>query len=166
VEATVYRSLRGRAQQVGSVAVGVLLAQAQDVRSLVGAAEEAIGLTREERYLNPRGRGAGAGHHHERPLGTLSALRAPTEQLVTSVRAVSEGLEPFAYPWADARETVAELRCELAVAVRAVAGPDEPVDLDRCRELLARIERRLVASPDGVTASSGLGVRPPGTCWS
>jgi hypothetical protein len=135
-----------------------LAAQAQDVRSLAAAAEEAIGLTREERFLNPLGRGAGAGHHHERPLATLSALWPPTEQLVTSVRAASEGREPFAYPWADARETVAELLCELATAVRAVAGPGEPVDLGRCRELLARIEHRLVVSQDGVRASLGLGV--------
>jgi hypothetical protein len=136
-----------------------LLDQARDVRSLVQVAEEAAGLTREGRMLNLRRRHPASGAYHERPLGTLIALWPPVSQLIAAVRTTSARQnEPFAYPWPDARESLADLiRC-LADAVRSVAAAGEPVDLEPCRALLAQLERRLVtAEDDGVPARLGLG---------
>jgi hypothetical protein len=136
-----------------------LLDQSRDVRSLVQVAEEAAGLTREGRMLNLRRRHPASGAYHERPLGTLIALWPPVSQLIAAVRTTSARQnEPFAYPWPDARESLADLiRC-LADAVRSVAAAGEPVDLEPCRALLAQLERRLVtAEDDGVPARLGLG---------
>lgn len=136
-----------------------LLAQARDVRSLVLVAEDAVGLTREGRVLNLRRRRPGSGAGHERPLRTLIALWPPVSQLLAAVRTTSAREdEPFAYPWADARDALADLIRGLADAVRAVAEDGEPVDLDGCRTLLGQLERRLVtAEDDGVPARLGLG---------
>ncbi|WP_329063609.1 FUSC family protein [Amycolatopsis sp. NBC_01480] len=133
------------------------LAEARDVRSLVGAARDALGLTREGRYLNLRSRGPWAGWDRERPLEKLIGLWLPAEQLVAAIRGVTEGREPFGYPWSDARRVVADLFDRFADAVRSTADPASAVDLDSCRELLEQVEKRLVASDDGVTATLGLG---------
>jgi hypothetical protein len=136
-----------------------LLAKAQDVRSLVVVAEDAAGLTREGRLLNLRRRRAHAGVPHDRPLRTLIALWSPVSQLLAAVRTASARRgEPFAYPWPDARDALADLIRTLAAAVRSVAKRGEPVDLDGCRALLAQLERRLItAEGDGVPARLGLG---------
>jgi hypothetical protein len=136
-----------------------LLAKAQDVRSLVVVAEDAVGLTREGRVLNLRRRRAHAGAGHDRPLRTLIGLWPPVSQLLAAVRTASaRQQEPFGYPWPDARDALADLIRSLAEAVRSVAKRGEPVDLDGCRALLAQLEHRLVtAEGDGVPARLGLG---------
>ncbi|MEQ0559995.1 FUSC family protein [Amycolatopsis sp. NEAU-NG30] len=137
--------------------VGDLLARARDARSLVVVAEDAVGLTREEQVLNLRRRRPGSGARHDRPLRTLIALWAPVSQLIAAVRTASAAREPYGYPWPDAREALADLLCGLAGAVRSVARQGEPVDLEECRALLARLEHRLVTADDGVPARLGLG---------
>ncbi|WP_239071583.1 FUSC family protein [Amycolatopsis sp. SID8362] len=139
--------------------VDSLLSRANDVRSQVLAAEDAAGLTREGRRLNLRRGRPGAGARHERPLRTLIALWSPLSQLVAAVRTTSEREEhPFAYPWPDARDTLADLMHCLAGAVQSVAAAGEPVELDGCRALLHQLEQRLVtAEGDGVPARLGLG---------
>ncbi len=137
-----------------------LLARAQDTRSQVLAAEEAVGLTREGRMLNLRRGRPTSGAHHERPLRTLVALWPAVAQLIAAVRTTAEAGDrhPFEYPWADARDTLADLVHLLAGAVQAVAVVGEPVDLDGCRALLEELEERLVtADEDGVPARLGLG---------
>lgn len=136
-----------------------LLGQARDVRSLVLVAEDAVSLTREGRLLNLRRRRPGAGARHDRPLGTLIELWPPVSQLITAVRTTSAQQEhPFEYPWPDARDALADLVRDLAGAVRSVAKDGEPVDLDGCRSVLARLETRLLtAEDDGVPARLGLG---------
>ncbi|GAA3524679.1 aromatic acid exporter family protein [Amycolatopsis ultiminotia] len=133
------------------------LGQIRDVGSLARDAEETAVLTREGRFLNLRRRSRYLGTRHDRPLRTLVTLWHPIEQLVDSVRTASEGREPFVYPWPEARATVADLLLELASAVRDTVVPERQPDLDRCRELLTRVEDRLVSSNDGVTATLGLG---------
>ncbi|RSM48627.1 hypothetical protein DMA12_05700 [Amycolatopsis balhimycina DSM 5908] len=136
-----------------------LLNQAQDTRSQVLAAEEAVGLTREGRMLNLRRGRPADGAHHERPLRTLLGLWPAVSQLITAVRTTAGRQEhPFEYPWPDAREALADLMHRLAGAVQAVAVVGEPVALDECRALLEKLERRLVtAEEDGVPARLGLG---------
>ncbi|MCR6483780.1 aromatic acid exporter family protein [Amycolatopsis sp. OK19-0408] len=136
-----------------------LLAQARDVRSLVVVAEDAVSLTREGRMLNLRRRRPGSGARHDRPLGTLIELWPPVSQLITAVRTTSaQQKHPFAYPWPDARDNVADLFRHVAGAVRAVAVGGQAVDLEGSRELLDRLEHRLVtAEDDGVPARLGLG---------
>jgi hypothetical protein len=135
-----------------------LVAKARDVRSLVLVAEDAVSLAREEQVFNLRRRRPGAGAGHHRPLGTLIALWPPVSQLLAAVRTASaRQQEPFGYPWPDARDALADLiRC-LADVIRSVAKKGEPVDLDRCHTLLARLERRLVTADDEVSARLGLG---------
>ncbi|WP_290060879.1 FUSC family protein [Amycolatopsis solani] len=136
-----------------------LLAQANDTRSQVLAAEAAAGLTREGRRLNLRRDRPSSGARHERPLQTLLTVWPPLSQLVAAVRTTSARQEhPFAYPWPDARDALADLMHCLAGAVQAVAAVGEPVELDRCRALLHELEQRLVtAEDDGVPARLGLG---------
>ncbi|MEV6641576.1 FUSC family protein [Amycolatopsis sp. NPDC051371] len=137
-----------------------LLSQAQDTRSQVVAAEEAVGLTREGRKLNLRRGRPKDGTHHERPLRTLIALWPSVAQLIAAVRttAVRREQHPFEYPWPDARNSLADLVHLLAGAVQAVAVAGEPVDLEECRALLEKLEERLVtAEEDGVPARLGLG---------
>ncbi|MEU7791087.1 FUSC family protein [Amycolatopsis sp. NPDC049159] len=139
--------------------VDSLLSRADDAKSQVLAAEDAAGWTREGRRLNLRRGRPTAGAHHERPLRTLIALWPPLAQLIAAVRTTSARQEhPFAYPWPDARDDLADLVHTLAGAVQAVAAVGEPVELDECRALLHKLERRLVtAEDDGVPARLGLG---------
>ncbi|SEC94810.1 Aromatic acid exporter family member 1 [Amycolatopsis tolypomycina] len=137
-----------------------LQSAAQDTRSQVLAAEEAVGLTREGRMLNLRRGRPAAGTHHERPLRTLIGLWPALSQLLAAVRttAGSRPDHPFEYPWPDAREALADLMHHLAGAVQAVAVAGRPVELDECRALLEKLEKRLVtAEEDGVPARLGLG---------
>lgn len=136
-----------------------LLSKAQDARSQVLVAEEAMGLTREGRLLNLRRGRPTAGARHERPLRTLLGLWPAVSQLIVAVRAVSGRREhPFEYPWPDARDALADLMHLLAGAVQAVATAGEPVDLEECRTVLEKLEERLVtAEEDGVPARLGLG---------
>jgi hypothetical protein len=136
-----------------------LLSHEQDTRSLVLAAEEAVGLTREGRMLNMRRGRPSAGARHERPLRTLIGLWPAMSQLIAAVRTTAGRREhPFEYPWPDAREALADLMHHLAGAVQAVAVAGEPVELDECRALLEKLEERLVtAEEDGVPARLGLG---------
>ena len=80
-------------------------------------------------------------------------------QLIAAVRTTAGRREhPFEYPWPDAREALADLMRHLAGAVQAVAVAGEPVELDECRVLLGKLEKRLVtAEEDGVPARLGLG---------
>ncbi|MEV7044366.1 FUSC family protein [Amycolatopsis sp. NPDC051061] len=136
-----------------------LVTQAQDTRSQVVVAEEAVGLTREGRMLNLRRGRPESGAHHERPLRTLIALWPAVAQLISAVRTTAARREqhPFEYPWRDARDALADLVHLLAGAVQAVAVAGEPVDLDGCRALLEKLEERLVtADEDGVPARLGL----------
>jgi hypothetical protein len=137
--------------------VGDWLGDARELRSLVAVTADAVRQTREERVLNLRRRREGAGHGHDRRAETLISLWPPVEQLIGAVRTASERGEPFVYPWPEARDALADLIESLGEAVRAVGVPGHPVDLDRSRELLARLERRLAAPDDGVTAALGLG---------
>ncbi|WP_206785591.1 aromatic acid exporter family protein [Amycolatopsis sp. MtRt-6] len=140
--------------------LGGLLSAAQDTRSQVLAAEEAVGLTREGRLLNLRRGRPSAGTRHERPLRTLIGLWPALSQLLAAVRttAASRREHPFEYPWLDAREALADLMHHLAGAVQAVAVAGRPVELDECRVLLEKLEKRLVtAEEDGVPARLGLG---------
>ncbi|WP_410611484.1 FUSC family protein [Amycolatopsis sp. lyj-109] len=139
--------------------LGELLSQEQDTRSQLLAAEEAVGLTREGRLLNLRRGRPAAGAHHERPLRTLIGMWPAASQLITAVRTTAGRREhPFEYPWPEAREALADLMHHLAGAVQAVATAGEPVELEECRALLEKLERRLVtAEDDGVPARLGLG---------
>ncbi|WP_329046575.1 aromatic acid exporter family protein [Amycolatopsis sp. NBC_01488] len=137
-----------------------LLSQAQDARSQVQVAEEAVGLTREGRVLNLRRGHPKAGTHRERPLRTLIALWPAVSQLIAAVRTTTARADrhPFEYPWPDARDSLADLAHRLAGAVQAVAVAGRPVDLEECRALLEKLEERLVtAEGDGVPARLGLG---------
>ena len=137
-----------------------LLSQAQDARSQVQVAEEAVGLTREGRVLNLRRGHPKAGTHRERPLRTLIALWPAVSQLIAAVRTTTARADrhPFEYPWPDARDSLADLVHRLAGAVQAVAVAGRPVDLEECRALLEKLEERLVtAEGDGVPARLGLG---------
>ncbi|MET8849506.1 FUSC family protein [Amycolatopsis sp. NPDC004625] len=139
--------------------LSALLSQAQDARSQVLAAEEAVGLTREGRRLNLRRGRPTAGVHHERPLRTLLGLWPAVSQLIAAVRTTAgRRKHPFEYPWPDARDLLADLMHHLAGAVQAVALVGEPVELDECRALLDKLEKRLLtAEEDGVPARLGLG---------
>jgi hypothetical protein len=123
-----------------------------DVRSLAGDAEDAIGWTRESRYLNLRHRGGG---ERERQLSCLVSLWPPLFQLIDAVRTATVSREPFRYPGRQARETVADLFDALAEAVRESTGGSP--ELDRCRELIAEIDRLLLEPTDEVMTALGLG---------
>ncbi|WP_328615354.1 aromatic acid exporter family protein [Amycolatopsis sp. NBC_00355] len=133
------------------------LGEARELRSLVTAAADAVRRTQEERVLNLRRRHPRSGHDHDRRTETLISLWPPVEQLIGAVRTASEHEETFVLPWPDARDALAELIESLADVVRAVGTTGHPVDLDRGRELLAHLERRLAAPEDGVTPALGLG---------
>ncbi|AGM05758.1 hypothetical protein AORI_3173 [Amycolatopsis keratiniphila] len=121
----------------------------EDVRSLVAEAEDAIGWTREGRYLNLRGRR----ESREEPLANLVSLWHPLAQLIDAVSEAARSEQPFRHPGEHARGVVGDLLEALAEAVRS----GDPDKLDRCRELLGEIDHLLVTPTDEVTTSIGLG---------
>lgn len=120
----------------------------QDVRSLAAEAEDAIGWTREGRYLNLRGRRDG-----EEPLSNLVSLWQPLAQLIDAVSEAARRDQPFRHPGEHARGVVGDLLEALA----EVARSGDPDKLDRCRRLLDEIDHLLVTPTDEVTTSIGLG---------
>ncbi len=128
-----------------------LLGRVADIRSLAADAEDAIGWTREGRYLNLR-RG---GDERERPLATLVSLWPPLSQLIHAVHTATASRDPFRHPGQRARETMAELLEALAMAVRESNGGSP--DLDHCRELIAEVDHLLLEPTDEVMTSLGLG---------
>ncbi|MFE6616733.1 aromatic acid exporter family protein [Amycolatopsis sp. NPDC057786] len=121
----------------------------QDVRSLAAEAEDAIGWTREGRYLNLRGRR----EIREEPLSNLISLWQPLAQLIDAVSEAARSEQPFRHPGEHARGVVADLLEALA----QVARSGDPGKLDRCRRLLDEIDHLLVTPTDEVTTSIGLG---------
>ncbi|OLZ58344.1 FUSC family protein [Amycolatopsis keratiniphila] len=121
----------------------------EDVRSLVAEAEDAIGWTREGRYLNLRGRR----ETREEPLANLVSLWHPLAQLIDAVSEAARSEQPFRHPGEHARGVVGDLLEALA----EVARSGDPDKLDRCRELLGEIDHLLVTPTDEVTTSIGLG---------
>lgn len=121
----------------------------QDVRSLAAEAEDAIGWTREGRYLNLRGRR----EIREEPLSNLISLWQPLAQLIDAVSEAARSEQPFRHPGEHARGVVADLLEALA----EVARSGDPDKLDRCRRLLDEIDHLLVTPTDEVTTSIGLG---------
>lgn len=121
----------------------------EDVRSLVAEAEDAIGWTREGRYLNLRGRG----ETREEPLANLVSLWHPLAQLIDAVSEAARSEQPFRHPGEHARGVVGDLLEALA----EVARSGDPAELDRCRDLLGEIDHLLVTPTDEVTTSIGLG---------
>ncbi|MFI7116008.1 aromatic acid exporter family protein [Amycolatopsis sp. NPDC049868] len=121
----------------------------EDVRSLVAEAEDAIGWTREGRYLNLRGRR----ETREEPLANLVSLWHPLAQLIDAVSEAARSEQPFRYPGEHARGVVGDLLEALAEVARS-GGPDK---LDRCHGLLDEIDHLLVTPTDEVATSIGLG---------
>ncbi|MEU8418723.1 aromatic acid exporter family protein [Amycolatopsis japonica] len=121
----------------------------EDVRSLVAEAEDAIGWTREGRYLNLRGRR----ETREEPLANLVSLWHPLAQLIDAVSEAARSEQPFRHPGEHARGVVGDLLEALA----EVARSGDPDNLDRCRDLLGEIDHLLVTPTDEVTTSIGLG---------
>ncbi|MFE5508206.1 aromatic acid exporter family protein [Amycolatopsis japonica] len=121
----------------------------EDVRSLVAEAEDAIGWTREGRYLNLRGRS----ETREEPLANLVSLWHPLAQLIDAVSEAAHSEQPFRHPGEHARGVVGDLLEALA----EVARSGDPAELDRCRDLLGEIDHLLVTPTDEVTTSIGLG---------
>ncbi|MGW4134456.1 FUSC family protein [Amycolatopsis japonica] len=121
----------------------------EDVRSLVAEAEDAIGWTREGRYLNLRGRR----ETREEPLANLVSLWHPLAQLIDAVSEAARSEQPFRHPGEHARGVVGDLLEALA----EVARSGDPAELDRCRDLLGEIDHLLVTPTDEVTTSIGLG---------
>ncbi|MFK0248374.1 aromatic acid exporter family protein [Amycolatopsis azurea] len=121
----------------------------RDVRSLVAEAEDAIGLTREGRYLNLRGRR----ETREEPLTNLVAVWPPLAQLIDAVSEAARSELPFRHPGEYARGVVGDLLEALA----EVARSGDPDRLDRCGKLVEEIDRLLVTPTDEVTTSIGLG---------
>ncbi|MER7865292.1 hypothetical protein DMC64_39655 [Amycolatopsis sp. WAC 04197] len=121
----------------------------EDVRSLVAEAEDAIGWTREGRYLNLRGRR----ETREEPLANLVSLWHPLAQLIDAVSEAAHSEQPFRHPGEHARGVVGDLLEALA----EVARSGDPAELDRCRDLLGEIDHLLVTPTDEVTTSIGLG---------
>ncbi|MGK4591885.1 FUSC family protein [Amycolatopsis sp. w19] len=121
----------------------------EDVRSLVAEAEDAIGWTREGRYLNLRGRR----ETREEPLANLVSLWHPLAQLIDAVSEAARSEQPFRHPGEHARGVVGDLLEALA----EVARSGDPAKLDRCRDLVGEIDHLLVTPTDEVTTSIGLG---------
>ncbi|MER6669958.1 FUSC family protein [Amycolatopsis japonica] len=121
----------------------------EDVRSLVAEAEDAIGWTREGRYLNLRGRR----ETREEPLANLVSLWHPLAQLIDAVSEAARSEQPFRHPGEHARGVVGDLLEALA----EVARSGDPDKLDRCRDLVGEIDHLLVTPTDEVTTSIGLG---------
>ncbi|ANN17034.1 hypothetical protein SD37_16185 [Amycolatopsis orientalis] len=121
----------------------------RDVRSLVSDAEDAIGWTRESRYLNLR-RGREA---RDEPLANLISLWSPLAQLIDAVSEAAQSEQPFRHPGEYARGVVGELLETLA----EVARSGDPAKQDRCRALVEEIDHLLVTPTDEVTTSIGLG---------
>ncbi|WP_410659408.1 FUSC family protein [Amycolatopsis sp. lyj-112] len=121
----------------------------RDVRSLVMEAEDAIGWTRESRYLNLRRRGKA----REEPLANLVSLWPPLAQLIDAVSEAATSDQPFRHPGEYARGVVGDLLEALA----EVARSGDPEKLDRCRKLVEEIDHLLVTPTNEVTTSIGLG---------
>jgi len=121
----------------------------EDVRSLVAEAEDAIGWTREGRYLNLRRRR----ETREEPLANLISLWHPLAQLIDAVSEAARSEQPFRHPGEHARGVVGDLLEALA----EVARSGDPDKLDRCRDLVGEIDHLLVTPTDEVTTSIGLG---------
>ncbi|MFD5251018.1 aromatic acid exporter family protein [Amycolatopsis sp. NPDC058340] len=121
----------------------------EDVRSLVAEAEDAIGWTREGRYLNLRGRR----ETREEPLANLVSLWHPLAQLIDAVSEAARSGQPFRHPGEHARGVVGDLLEALA----EVARSGDPGKLDRCRDLVGEIDHLLVTPTDEVATSIGLG---------
>ncbi|KZB79342.1 FUSC family protein [Amycolatopsis regifaucium] len=121
----------------------------RDVRSLVAEAEDAIGWTRESRYLNLR-RGR---EEREEPLANLVSLWPPLAQLIDAVSEAVQSEQPIQPPGEYARGVIGELLETLAEVARS--GDSEK--LDRCRSLVEELDRLLVMPTDEVTTSIGLG---------
>ncbi|EMD23430.1 FUSC family protein [Amycolatopsis azurea] len=130
-------------------AADVLQDRMLDVRSLVAEAEEAIGWTREGRYLNLRGRR----ETREEPLANLVTLWPPLTQLIDAVSEAARSEQPFRHPGEHGRGVVGDLLEALA----EVARSGDPDRLDRCSKLVEEIDRLLVTPTDEVTTSIGLG---------
>ncbi|WP_410649684.1 FUSC family protein [Amycolatopsis sp. cmx-4-54] len=121
----------------------------QDVRSLAAEAEDAIGWTREGRYLNLRGRR----ETPEEPLANLISLWQPLAQLIDGVSEAARSERPFRHPGEHARGVVGDLLEALA----EVARSGDPDKLERCRRLLDEIDHLLLMPTDEVATSIGLG---------
>ncbi|WP_414937974.1 FUSC family protein [Amycolatopsis sp. cmx-11-51] len=121
----------------------------RDVRSLVAEAEEAIGWTREGRYLNLRRRR----ETREEPLANLISLWPPLAQLIDAVSETAQSGQPFRHPGMYARGVVGDLLEALAETVRS----GDPDKLDQCRKLVEEIDHLLVTPTNEVTTSIGLG---------
>ncbi|RSM57883.1 hypothetical protein DMH03_26430 [Amycolatopsis sp. WAC 01376] len=130
-------------------ATEVLYDRVRDVRSLVAEAEDAIGWTREGRYLNLRGRREAG----EEPLSNLISLWQPLAQLIDAVSEAARSELPFRHPGEYARGVVGDLLEALA----EVARSGDADKLDRCRKLLDEIDHLLVTPTEEVTTSIGLG---------
>ena len=130
-------------------ATEALYDRVDDVRSLVAEAEDAIGWTREGRYLNLRGRREPG----EGSLPNLISLWQPLAQLIDAVSEAARSEEPFRHPGEHARGVVGDLLEALAEVTRS-GDADE---LDRCRELVDEIDHLLLTPTDEVTTSLGLG---------
>ncbi|MFJ8915780.1 aromatic acid exporter family protein [Amycolatopsis sp. NPDC102389] len=130
-------------------ATEVLYDRVRDVRSLVAEAEDAIGWTREGRYLNLRGRR----ETREGSLPNLISLWQPLAQLIDAVSEAARSEQPFRHPGEYARGVVGDLLEALA----EVARSGDADKLDGCRKLLDEIDHLLVAPTDEVTSSIGLG---------
>ncbi|MFD5092794.1 aromatic acid exporter family protein [Amycolatopsis thailandensis] len=130
-------------------AADLLQDRMRDVRSLVAEAEDAIGWTREGRYLNLRGRREA----REAPLENLVSLWPPLAQLIDAVSEAARSEQPFRHPGEYARGVVGDLLEALA----EVARSGDPDRLDRCRELVSEIDHLLVTPTDEVATSIGLG---------
>ncbi|KFU75911.1 hypothetical protein BB31_38605, partial [Amycolatopsis lurida NRRL 2430] len=133
----------------GGEATDALDGRLQDVRSLAAEAEEAIGWTREGRYLNLRGRR----EIHEEPLSNLISLWQPLAQLIDAVNEAARSEQPFRHPGEYARGVIGDLLEALAEVVRS-GDADE---LDRCGRLLDEIDHLLVTPTDEIATSIGLG---------
>ncbi|WET82365.1 aromatic acid exporter family protein [Amycolatopsis sp. QT-25] len=130
-------------------ATEALYDRVDDVRSLVAEAEDAIGWTREGRYLNLRGRR----EQGEGSLPNLISLWQPLAQLIDAVSEAARSEEPFRHPGEHARGVVGDLLEALA----EVARSGDADELDRCRELVDEIDQLLLTPTDEVTTSLGLG---------
>ncbi len=130
-------------------AADLLHERLRDVRSLVEEAEEAIGWTREGRYLNLRRRR----EYREEPLANLVSLWHPLAQLIDAVSEAARSEQPFRHPGEYARGVVGDLLEALAEVVRS----GDADKLDRSRGLVEEIDHLLVTPTDEVTTSIGLG---------
>ena len=133
----------------GGEAADALDDRLQDVRSLAAEAEEAIGWTREGRYLNLRGRR----EIHEEPLPNLISLWQPLAQLIDAVNEAARSEQPFRHPGEYARGVIGDLLEALAEVVRS----GDAGELDRCGRLLDEIDHLLVTPTDEVATAIGLG---------